>query len=959
MRIRRTTVPLLPWPISARPFGPSRVVVTVGRLRGTSQSSFFAYEHDRAHPGDEHARPGRGPAADPPVRRDPLPQRGGEHRGLRHQGPRRHGAQRHRRRGRRRRQRLRGPQRRARHRRRRTGRARAPPRLRLRLPRGLRRGPRRVHRHGRRGSHLRLRRHPALPRAAPGRRPARHGRPDGQHPARRDAVAAPLRRQPDPVGHPQRLLPHRHPRCPLRHARPAARHPAHARPADDGHGVRLGDGHPGLEGEARHPRVPDRVPPARRRVQALVIPRRLAPPALPARPLADAPLRHPGRAAGVRRADHRAGRRRADPGLRPRLAAALDGRRRAAHDRRHAGPCARVVRARLRHVLHGREGPVVRPHARPVPPRARPDARRRDHRRRHRHGRRDRRHLDQPRLRRALRRAARAARRDVHHRRHPDLLLVVPAQHPRPAPERPLSVVRRVRSWPSALAGRPILVVGAIVVVSAAVAAWFTSQMVQFEPDEIGYTKIAIQIGDLMQPFSTTTLGRDRINQLYPLIISPLYQAFGNLRATQAAHLLNPLIVSSAAIPAYLLARRVLQGSRGWSYLIAALVAMTPWLTMSAVQLTEVAAFPASVWAMWAMQRGLDEPSPWRDVIAFAVIGVATFGRLQLIILAPVYVAVVVLHEVLFDRRLAWRRLRALHWPVLGIALFGVLVVLPLLVSGVLAKLFGFYGNTLSADHFPPGIWDLARTNFVFMAFGIGLLPAAAAIGLFVDQVIRPRDRGLHAFALLSALTGAALIVQVSSVNVTFNFSVVQERYTMFVAPVLLIAGFALWLRGTRPGLMTLVGAVPLVVLVATTSYSTARDSFWYLVSPGLTTFYDVVGPRLSDVPGTGGASQTALLAIVLGGLAVLVWLALRDDRPARRARLAGALGALLLVFTVGVTVHALDRVIHGGPGGPGLGAGSLAGVDWIDRSLPAGQSATLLAPQVGPAADPPPRRGA
>ena len=40
-----------------------------------------------------------------------------------------------------------------------------------------------------------------------------------------------------------------------------------------------------------------------------------------------------------------------------------------------AGRRARPLRARLRHVLHGREGPVVRPHARALPARARPAAR--------------------------------------------------------------------------------------------------------------------------------------------------------------------------------------------------------------------------------------------------------------------------------------------------------------------------------------------------------------------------------------------------------------------------------------------------------------------------------------------------------------------------------------------------------------------------------------------------------
>ena len=57
-----------------------------------------------------------------------------------------------------------------------------------------------------------------------------------------------------------------------------------ARPPHDRDGVRLRDGDPRRQGAPRRPRVPDRVPPARRRVEAVELPRRLAPPALPARP---------------------------------------------------------------------------------------------------------------------------------------------------------------------------------------------------------------------------------------------------------------------------------------------------------------------------------------------------------------------------------------------------------------------------------------------------------------------------------------------------------------------------------------------------------------------------------------------------------------------------------------------------------------------------------------------------
>lgn len=502
------------------------------------------------------------------------------------------------------------------------------------------------------------------------------------------------------------------------------------------------------------------------------------------------------------------------------------------------------------------------------------------------------------------------------------------------------------------LAGHPALVVGAIVLFAAAIAAWFTTRMTQFEPDEIGYTKLAIQIGDLMQPISTTPLGRDRLNQLYPLTIAPFYKLFANATAYEIAHVWNALLMASSAIPAYLLGREVLRGRRAWSYLFALLVAIAPWLTLSAVQLTEVAAYPASVWALWAMQRALARPSLGRDAVAFALIGLASFGRLQLILLAPVYVVAVLVHELAYDgMRDGLRRLLQGHKLIVAGAALGIFVVLPLLVTGVLVKIFGFYGNTLEANRFPPGIWDLARTNFVFMALGIGALPAAMAIGLVVDALLPgERRKDLHAYAILMALIVVGLIVQVASINVNFNGSVVQERYTMFIAPPLLLGGLALLVAGRRPALMTALGAIPLVALIATTDYQTARDSFWYLVSPSLTTFYDVIAPRLARLAGNTDASRTLLLAVVVAAGSAVFALALRRERSRRVAGVV--LGVGLVVFSLAVTIHAFDKIINGTPASAGLGSGSKAGADWIDRALPDGTGAALLAEQLGQTAD-------
>ena len=103
-----------------------------------------------------------------------------------------------------------------------------------------------------------------------------------------------------------------------------------------------------LEARPRHPRDRDRLPPAQGRVEALVVLRRLAAPALPAHPQPDLALPR-----SRRRARDRGAARRGlivltgIDALRPRMAAARADRLGAGADRRRADPPDRRLRARL------------------------------------------------------------------------------------------------------------------------------------------------------------------------------------------------------------------------------------------------------------------------------------------------------------------------------------------------------------------------------------------------------------------------------------------------------------------------------------------------------------------------------------------------------------------------------------------------------------------------------------
>ncbi len=499
-----------------------------------------------------------------------------------------------------------------------------------------------------------------------------------------------------------------------------------------------------------------------------------------------------------------------------------------------------------------------------------------------------------------------------------------------------------------ALLARPPLVVGAIVLVGAAIAGVFSLQIVGYEPDEIGYTHLAMGIADSLAPFTFRYNGAQRLNQLYPLLIAPIWGPFGNVTAFRIAHAWNALLMASAAIPTYLLAREV--APRRWAaYLAAALVALMPWMTLSLAELTEVAAFPACVWALLAMQRALAVPGTRRDLLALAAIALATYGRLQLIVLAPAFVVAMLLHELGYglatreDRRAGLReafgRMARRHTLLSAIGVVGVLVGLPLLLSGRLASAAGFYGDTLAGVTLNGATFAMARDYLVFIAFGLGALPAAIAFGFCGESLLAPVSRAAHAFASLAVVTVLALTLQVAEVTVRFDEGVLQERYLFYIVPLLAVGMCAGLLLTRHPVKTILGGSVVLAALAADTRYESIRNAFWYQVSPAMTSFYDWVSPVFGAASGPTadpGASRQVLAGAGVLALGVLVAvLARRISAP----RLLAGVATVAIVFCGAETVHALWRVVHGNSSGRGYGSGSLRDVDWVDRSTPGGAS--------------------
>lgn len=499
--------------------------------------------------------------------------------------------------------------------------------------------------------------------------------------------------------------------------------------------------------------------------------------------------------------------------------------------------------------------------------------------------------------------------------------------------------------------------VGAIVLVSAAVAAFFSLQVVFFEPDELGYTHLAIGIAHSLTPLTLAYGGGQKLNQLYPLLIAPLWGPFGNVTAFQLTHAWNALLLASAAIPAYLLAQEVLR-VRWAAYLVAAVVAVAPWLTLSTAELTEVAAYPACTWALLAMQRALDEPSPRRDVIALVAIVVAAYGRLQLIVLAPVFVITMLVHELGYPLsrreqrgeafRHAARRIVRRHAVLTAAGVAGVVIGVPLLLSGRLYSAAGFYGDTLAGATINAATFDLARSYLTFTALGLGAVPVALAFGFAFVTLPAPLSRRAHAFASLAIVVVVAITVQVAEISVRFNAGTLQERYIFYIAPLLIVGMFAALMLTRRPWTAVLSGTVALALLVATTHYQSALSAFWYQVSPGMTSFYDLLGPALGASHGArsaGGSGSLLLTGVIVLAIGVALTLLVRRFAPVRVLVVAAV---VVVVLCSAETTHALWKVVHGSSSGAGLGSGSLRDADWVDRAVPPGASAEQWVDNLG-----------
>ncbi len=347
----------------------------------------------------------------------------------------------------------------------------------------------------------------------------------------------------------------------------------------------------------------------------------------------------------------------------------------------------------------------------------------------------------------------------------------------------------RIRSHPSAVAAAALVVLW--LGIGTAIAVWFSGRIQDWSvmTDELLYAKLATSIADTGSPLPRVHGSSIAVyNQLYPLLLAPLYGALSPPEAFRAAHVLNAFLMVSAVFPAYLLGRRVL--SRPWALAAAGLSVLVPWMVLTGFLMTESAAYPAFLWAVLGLHLAIAAPSPGRDLLAVAALGLAGLARTQFAVLVVVLPLVILTHEIVMRRSLLGgaRQALASHRVLASFYAAGLAVAAVVSVAGSFGSLLGVYAVTVEEGSLlPSGVWSSAGRHLDAVAIGCGLVPLILGGGWMLATLVRPRVRNAHALATLSVVTIAFLTFEAASFSVRFGESVVRDRYLFYVVPLLLI----------------------------------------------------------------------------------------------------------------------------------------------------------------------------
>ncbi|MFL5912553.1 MAG: glycosyltransferase [Gaiellaceae bacterium] len=280
---------------------------------------------------------------------------------------------------------------------------------------------------------------------------------------------------------------------------------------------------------------------------------------------------------------------------------------------------------------------------------------------------------------------------------------------------------------------------------------------------------------------------------VYPLLLSPVYAAVGPMsdvyRWSQAV---NALVLCSAVLPAYLLARRVVRPSA--ALVAAALAVAVPSTAYAGTLMTENVFYPVFLWLAFALVAALERPTRARQVLLLAVCALAFETRAQTVaIVAAVLTAPLVLAWIERGRA---RRLTAFA-PLYGIVGAAAVVVIAVEVARGRspAAILGNYSVTSNGGYRPWPAIEWLVLHLAELDLAVFVLPFAALIVLLANA--RHLDRRLRVFVAGSTSLSIWLALEVGVFASRYSQRI-EERNLFYLMPLLAIALLA-WIERGQP----------------------------------------------------------------------------------------------------------------------------------------------------------------
>ncbi len=302
--------------------------------------------------------------------------------------------------------------------------------------------------------------------------------------------------------------------------------------------------------------------------------------------------------------------------------------------------------------------------------------------------------------------------------------------------------------------------------------------------DEIVYSELAKSFAAHGE-FLVRDVPSNGYGFVYPILIAPAWRLFAAVPdAYAAAKAINGVLMSLAAVPAYFLARRLLQPPL--ALVVAALTVLVPSMLYTGTLMTENAFYPLFLVVALALVIVLEEPTPLRQVVLLALCGLAYGTRAQAVALVAA-VATAPLLLAAIERR-GWRRGLRPFATLYGVLAGGAALALIATVARGRSplELLGAYRAATTNDYSVDRVLRFLLYHVAELDLYVGVVPFAALLALWLAP--RAASSAARAFAAASLALFVWLVAEVAIFASQTSVDKIEERNMFYLAPLALIA---------------------------------------------------------------------------------------------------------------------------------------------------------------------------